>query len=161
MNDGVWQPTAQARGVYGLKRSACEHSSQGPSANAGGGLLRRQGMVHELGGAVSGRLKAGMGFSIDNLRSLVGVAFVIGVAWALSDNRTKFPWRIVAVALGLEIVLAVSMFALPPLRALLAWPASVRQRAGVASSGVPHRAHTQALLRSGAGIRSSTSAGIF
>lgn len=62
-----------------------------------------------------------MGFSIDNLRSLVGVAFVIGVAWALSDSRSKFPWRIVAVALGLEILLAVSMFALPPLRALLAW----------------------------------------
>lgn len=65
--------------------------------------------------------KSGHGFSIDNLRSLVGVAFVIGVAWALSDNRSKFPWRIVAVALGLEIVLAISMFALPPLRAMLAW----------------------------------------
>lgn len=64
--------------------------------------------------------RVGMGFSIDNLRSLGGVAFVIAVAWALSDNRSKFPWRIVAVALGLEIVLAVSMFALPPLRALLA-----------------------------------------
>ena len=61
-----------------------------------------------------------MGFSIDNLRSLGGVAFVFAIAWALSDNRAKFPWRIVAVALGLEIVLAVSMFALPPLRALLA-----------------------------------------
>jgi hypothetical protein len=116
MNDGVWHPAAQARGVYGLKRSACEHFSQRPSASAGGGLLRRQGMVHELGGAVSGRL--GAWISIDN-SGFVGVAFVIGVAWALSDNRTKFPWRIVAVALGLEIALAVSMFALPPLRALL------------------------------------------
>ena len=62
-----------------------------------------------------------MGLSIDNLRSLIGVAFVLGVAWAISDNRSKFPWRIVLAALGLEIVLAVSMFAMPPLRALLAW----------------------------------------
>ncbi len=62
-----------------------------------------------------------MGFSIDNLRSLGGVLFVFAVAWALSSNRSKFPWRIVLVAVGLEVVLAVSMFALPPLRALLEW----------------------------------------
>lgn len=62
-----------------------------------------------------------MEFSIDNLRSLGGVVFVFAIAWALSNNRSKFPWRIVLVAVGLEIVLAVSMFALPPLRAMLAW----------------------------------------
>lgn len=62
-----------------------------------------------------------MGFSIDNLRSLGGVVFVFAVAWALSSNRSKFPWRIVLVAVGLEVALAISMFALPPLRALLEW----------------------------------------
>jgi CNT family concentrative nucleoside transporter len=61
-----------------------------------------------------------MDFSIDNLRSLGGVAFVFAVAWALSSNRSKFPWRIVLVAVALEVVLAVSMFVLPPLRAVLA-----------------------------------------
>jgi len=29
-----------------------------------------------------------MGFSIDNLRSLIGVAFALGVAWAISENRS-------------------------------------------------------------------------
>ena len=62
-----------------------------------------------------------MGFSIDRLRSLAGVAFVLGVAWAISETRSQFPWRIVLVALGLEIVLAVSMLVVPPLRAILAW----------------------------------------
>ena len=62
-----------------------------------------------------------MGFSIDNLRSLGGVVFVFAVAWALSSNRSKFPWRIVLVAVDLEVALAISMFALPPLRALLEW----------------------------------------
>lgn len=60
-----------------------------------------------------------MGFSIDNLRSLVGVAFVIGVAWALSTERKQFPWRIAGIALLIEIVLAASMLMLLPLRAAL------------------------------------------
>lgn len=58
-----------------------------------------------------------MGFGLDNLRSLGGVAVVIFVAWALSTDRRNFPWRIVLIALGLEILLAGSMLLLPPLRA--------------------------------------------
>lgn len=58
-----------------------------------------------------------MGFTFDNLRSLGGVGFVILVAWALSTDRSKFPWRIVLVALAMEIVLAASMLFVPPLRA--------------------------------------------
>ena len=58
-------------------------------------------------------------FTLDNLRSLGGVVFVFAIAWALSTNRKQFPWRIAAVALGIEVVLAASMLMLPPLRAAL------------------------------------------
>ena len=60
-----------------------------------------------------------MAFTLDNLRSLVGVVFVFGLAWALSSNRKQFPWRIAAIALGLEIVIAAAMLIVPPLRATL------------------------------------------
>ena len=63
--------------------------------------------------------RVGMGFSIDNLRSLGGVAFVLAVAWALSTNRKQFPWRIAGIALLIEVVIAASMLMLPPLRAAL------------------------------------------
>jgi len=58
-------------------------------------------------------------FTLDNLRSLFGVVFVFAIAWALSTNRKQFPWRIAAVALAIEVVLAASMLMLPPLRAAL------------------------------------------
>ena len=60
-----------------------------------------------------------MAFTLDNLRSVVGVVFVFGLAWALSSNRKQFPWRIAAIALGLEIVIATAMLIVPPLRATL------------------------------------------
>ena len=58
-------------------------------------------------------------FTLDNLRSLGGVVFVFAIAWALSTDRRQFPWRIAAVALAIEVVLAASMLVLPPLRAAL------------------------------------------
>jgi CNT family concentrative nucleoside transporter len=60
-----------------------------------------------------------MMFTLDNLRSLVGVVFVLAIAWALSTNRKQFPWRIAGIALLIEIVIAASMLMLPPLRAAL------------------------------------------
>ena len=32
-----------------------------------------------------------MMFTLDNLRSLFGVVFVLALAWALSSNRKQFP----------------------------------------------------------------------
>ncbi len=60
-----------------------------------------------------------MMFTLDNLRSLIGVVFVLALAWALSTERKQFPWRITAIALLIEIVIASSMLLLPPLRAAL------------------------------------------
>lgn len=60
-----------------------------------------------------------MGYTLDHLRSIGGVAFIVALAWAISEKRSAFPLRIVLIALGMEIVLAVGMFAIPPLRAAL------------------------------------------
>lgn len=39
-------------------------------------------------------------------RALLGVAFFVAVAWCLSTHRRRFPWRVVAFGLALQIVLA-------------------------------------------------------
>jgi CNT family concentrative nucleoside transporter len=38
------------------------------------------------------------------LMSLVGMLFLLGVAWAMSSNRRKIPWRLVIWGLGLQFV---------------------------------------------------------
>jgi len=50
------------------------------------------------------------------LQALLGVIVLLGVAWALSENRRGVPWRTVAAGLGIQIVLAVSLLRVPVLR---------------------------------------------
>ena len=40
------------------------------------------------------------------LRACLGLAFFCLVAWLLSSHRKRFPWRVVLVGLGMQIVLA-------------------------------------------------------
>ncbi len=40
------------------------------------------------------------------LLPLVGVAVLIGIAWAISADRRRFPWKLVAWGLGLQVVFA-------------------------------------------------------
>jgi len=49
----------------------------------------------------------------DRLRSILGVIMLIGVAWALSNNRAKIPWRLVAWGLGLQLVFALFILKTP------------------------------------------------
>jgi len=37
-------------------------------------------------------------FSLQNAQSLVGIASVLAICWAMSENRRRFPWKL---ALGL------------------------------------------------------------
>ena len=41
------------------------------------------------------------------LRALLGLAFFVGVAWAMSSRRDRFPARVVVYGIGLQIVLAI------------------------------------------------------
>jgi CNT family concentrative nucleoside transporter len=61
-----------------------------------------------------------MTWSLDNLRSILGIGIIVAVAWALSDGKKRVPWRIVGIGLLLEIAIGVAMFALPPVRVVLA-----------------------------------------
>jgi len=58
--------------------------------------------------------------TIDNFRSLIGVVFLLGLAWLASSARRKIPMRTVIAALGLQIAVAAAIFAIPPVRGALA-----------------------------------------
>ncbi len=54
-----------------------------------------------------------------NLQTLLGIAVMIGFAWAISENRRAVRWRTVAVGLLLALLLAAAMLKLPPVAAAL------------------------------------------
>ena len=51
---------------------------------------------------------------MQNLVSLVGIFVFIGCAWLLSENRRRFPWRVVAWGLGLQFLFAALVLWWPP-----------------------------------------------
>jgi concentrative nucleoside transporter, CNT family len=59
-------------------------------------------------------------FGAENAQSLLGVLTVVGVCWALSENRRQFPWKLAIGAVVLQAVLVAALFGLPALRAVLA-----------------------------------------
>ena len=40
------------------------------------------------------------------VQALLGLAFFCGASWLLSSHRSRFPWRVVGLGLGLQLVLA-------------------------------------------------------
>jgi CNT family concentrative nucleoside transporter len=51
-------------------------------------------------------------------QSLIGIAAFIAIAWAVSENRARVPWRVVAAALALEFAIALALLKVPALAAL-------------------------------------------
>ncbi len=56
---------------------------------------------------------------LENLQSLVGVAFVLAACWAVSENRRRFPWKLAVGAIGVQAVLVLLLFGVPPVRQAL------------------------------------------
>ena len=50
---------------------------------------------------------------IDNLISLLGIFVLLALAWLLSNNRRRFPWRVVGWGLGLQLTLALLLLKTP------------------------------------------------
>ena len=46
---------------------------------------------------------------------LLGIVVLVGIAWALSSDRKRFPWRIALVGIGLQLVVAGAFLSFPPL----------------------------------------------
>jgi CNT family concentrative nucleoside transporter len=51
-----------------------------------------------------------------HFQSALGIAAILALAWALSENRRTFPFRTVAVGLLLQIALALLLLKVPPAR---------------------------------------------
>jgi CNT family concentrative nucleoside transporter len=52
---------------------------------------------------------------------LLGIAVLLGAAYALCDNRKAIRWRTVGTALGIQILIGAIVFAVPAGRDALAW----------------------------------------
>jgi CNT family concentrative nucleoside transporter len=59
-------------------------------------------------------------FGPENAQSLVGVASVLAICWALSENRGRFPWKLTIGAIVVQAVLVLALFGVPAIRAGLA-----------------------------------------
>ncbi|MGI4817453.1 MULTISPECIES: NupC/NupG family nucleoside CNT transporter [unclassified Brevundimonas] len=52
-------------------------------------------------------------FNLLNLQSLLGLAAIVGLCWAVSENRKRFPWRLAIGAILLQFALILATFAIP------------------------------------------------
>ncbi|HEY2177244.1 MAG TPA: nucleoside transporter C-terminal domain-containing protein [Caulobacteraceae bacterium] len=76
-------------------------------------------------------------FGIENAQSLLGVMLIIGLCWAASDARGRFPWRLAIGAVAAQAALVVILFSVPAARAILGGAAAgVQGLAGSTQTGV-------------------------
>ncbi|HWE98904.1 MAG TPA: nucleoside transporter C-terminal domain-containing protein [Caulobacteraceae bacterium] len=74
---------------------------------------------------------------LSNAQSLLGVALIIGLCWALSERRAAFPWRLALGAVAAQAALVLLLFALPATRAVVtAAGEGVQVLAGATQTGV-------------------------
>src|SRR5437764_10550538 len=52
------------------------------------------------------------------MRGLLGIAVILGFAWAISEDRWRVPWRVVAIGVLLQFALALLFLKFPPATAL-------------------------------------------
>jgi len=58
-------------------------------------------------------------FGPENAQSLLGLVLVLGVCWALSEDRRRFPWKMALGAIALQALMVAALFGLPAIRAVL------------------------------------------
>jgi CNT family concentrative nucleoside transporter len=59
-------------------------------------------------------------FSVLNLQSLLGLAVIVCACWAISENRRRFPWRLMVGAIAVQAALVLALFAIPGSQGVLA-----------------------------------------
>lgn len=55
----------------------------------------------------------------DNARAILGLGVIYLVCWGMSENRKRFPWRIVLGATALQIMFALLLYGVPPIKMAL------------------------------------------
>lgn len=55
----------------------------------------------------------------DNARALIGIVFIFAIGWGLSEQRNKFPFRLVIGAVVMQFAFALILFGIPVVRSLL------------------------------------------
>ena len=56
---------------------------------------------------------------------LLGIAVLLALAWALSENRRRFPWRVVAGGIGLQALIGLVLLKFDPAVSAFNWLASI------------------------------------
>ena len=52
-------------------------------------------------------------FSLLNAQAVLGIALILGLCWAMSEDRKRFPWRLALGAIALQAVLVLLLFGIP------------------------------------------------
>ena len=65
--------------------------------------------------------RAGWNVGLENAQSLTGLVLVVALAWLVSENRVRFPWRLAIGAVAVQVALVLLLFGVPQARAALQW----------------------------------------
>ena len=55
------------------------------------------------------------------IQGIIGIAGLIALAWAISENRRAFPWRTAAIGLVVQFALAALLIKLPGSQTVFVW----------------------------------------
>src|SRR5579872_4636418 len=53
------------------------------------------------------------------MRGLLGLVALLAIAWILSEDRRRIPWRTVATGVALQLALAALLLGFPPARSAI------------------------------------------
>jgi concentrative nucleoside transporter, CNT family len=71
---------------------------------------------------------------LENLQSLAGLLIPIALCWVISEQRSRFPWRLALCAVALQFGLVLALFSLPQLRGVLTGAAGAVDALAAASA---------------------------
>ena len=58
-------------------------------------------------------------FNLLNAQSLVGLAAILAICWAISEDRRRFPWKLALGAIAVQALLVVLLFGIPQSQVVL------------------------------------------
>jgi concentrative nucleoside transporter, CNT family len=52
----------------------------------------------------------------DNARAILGLAVIYAIAWAISENRGRLPWKLILGATGIQLAFALLLYGVPVIK---------------------------------------------